>query len=548
MPRSTSKLKAWDIYAKELGHLGYGYPLWVPEPSPESGEVRLGDVGYLSQGKFCFLFNCMRGVDDPVNRNGVPEGFKLFVPPDGPGEESAKTIRNYIMDPILLCGNAHSTTVNLNASLRYELAAVVYFVAADVSFSAGTVAQGEGTLSYEVKQKTGAYLALNHPAHQTSLHCTESVSQYLRAHHAKWQDYAIERRGRWIKTQHILFVTGFVKTAMWAVGAFRHGSSSATLKIDAGAMFTSGLSASTGAAISVADCNQPIFSHRKGPAEGLPWKDGVLHPDDQCIFLQYAHLKPRFVLSPEIEFCSLKFECVESSREQGSLHEHETTVTSATISTPSRSLEQNEGAVESIVVPPEYAGSDCDSEDMHGQDDSGFSPVGGGDEDDSDGAALEEELNALLEVRHYESDGEVVDEEALDYILQHCSDSDFACASSQDLYVLCQVSVSGTAYMTVPDARFRRLVGMGQQGNTRKGRLRLAHSGRYWLIGKYDVDWETSLLSCVLSNTTVRICHLTIAPMIFDHYPSSANLASLQRRPRSGRIKREAVVQPETGA
>ncbi|RPD59738.1 hypothetical protein L227DRAFT_157437 [Lentinus tigrinus ALCF2SS1-6] len=277
MSRSATKLKAWDIYAKELRDLGFGHPLWVPEPSPESGEVQLGDIGYLSQGKFCFLFNCMRSADDPVNRKGVPDGFQVFVPPDGPAEESAKSIRNCIMDPLLLSGHAYSVNFSANASI-----------------STDPVAHAQGAMSYEMERQTGACLALKRPAHQTSLHCTEAIFRYLQAHHSQWCKYATQSRGRKIDGAQILFVTGFVKTAAWAVGAFKHESSSATLKIDTGAMFGGGLSASAGAAISVTDCSQPMSLHRYGPAERLPWAEDELHPDDQCIFLHYAHIKYRF--------------------------------------------------------------------------------------------------------------------------------------------------------------------------------------------------------------------------------------------------------------
>ena len=74
---------AWDIYAQRLMHLGYGHPLWGPEPCERFGEVRLGDVGYLQDGHFCFLFNAMRSADDPVNlQRGVPPNFVVFDPPD----------------------------------------------------------------------------------------------------------------------------------------------------------------------------------------------------------------------------------------------------------------------------------------------------------------------------------------------------------------------------------------------------------------------------------------------------------------------------------
>ncbi len=66
---------AWDIYSNALEPLQYGFPLWCPEPSPEFGEVRLGDVGYIDRGCFCFLFNTTRAAEDAVNRRGVPHGF-----------------------------------------------------------------------------------------------------------------------------------------------------------------------------------------------------------------------------------------------------------------------------------------------------------------------------------------------------------------------------------------------------------------------------------------------------------------------------------------
>lgn len=68
----------WEVYAESLFPLGYGHPLWIPEPSQEFGEVRIGDVGYLDDGRFHFLFNCMLPGDDPVNVRGTPGAFERF--------------------------------------------------------------------------------------------------------------------------------------------------------------------------------------------------------------------------------------------------------------------------------------------------------------------------------------------------------------------------------------------------------------------------------------------------------------------------------------
>lgn len=67
-----------EVYAKELAHHKLGYPLWVPEPE-KSGEVLIGDVGFVREGRFRRLFNAMRPSDDPVNGGRVPEGFQQLV-------------------------------------------------------------------------------------------------------------------------------------------------------------------------------------------------------------------------------------------------------------------------------------------------------------------------------------------------------------------------------------------------------------------------------------------------------------------------------------
>lgn len=64
-------------YAEELVSRGYGLPLWFPEPTTHAlaREVLVGDVGFISEGRFYALFNTMRGADDPLNREGVPDDF-----------------------------------------------------------------------------------------------------------------------------------------------------------------------------------------------------------------------------------------------------------------------------------------------------------------------------------------------------------------------------------------------------------------------------------------------------------------------------------------
>ena len=66
------------IYAQELRGHRLGEPLWQPEPREGDGEVLLGDVGVIEDGRFCRLFNVTRPSNDPVNKSGVPPGFKVL--------------------------------------------------------------------------------------------------------------------------------------------------------------------------------------------------------------------------------------------------------------------------------------------------------------------------------------------------------------------------------------------------------------------------------------------------------------------------------------
>ena len=77
-PRPTMP-PAHEVYATQLWPLRHGRPLWGPEPSPQYGEIRIEDIGYLKAGYFFFLFNCMRGEDDIVNSYmGSPRNSKSF--------------------------------------------------------------------------------------------------------------------------------------------------------------------------------------------------------------------------------------------------------------------------------------------------------------------------------------------------------------------------------------------------------------------------------------------------------------------------------------
>jgi hypothetical protein len=74
-----------EIYSRQLLLKKHGCPLWCPAPYGNSAiyqtkGVRIGDVGYATKdGAFESLFNIRASRDDPINGQGVPDGFEQIT-------------------------------------------------------------------------------------------------------------------------------------------------------------------------------------------------------------------------------------------------------------------------------------------------------------------------------------------------------------------------------------------------------------------------------------------------------------------------------------
>lgn len=104
--KSTKPTGDYMVYAAELVGRGYGLPLWFPEPTSDvlSREVHLGDVGFVSEGRFYALFNTMHDDLHPLNRGGVPGDFaRLYI------DERMFVARQ---DHFLPAGPVYSTSVS----------------------------------------------------------------------------------------------------------------------------------------------------------------------------------------------------------------------------------------------------------------------------------------------------------------------------------------------------------------------------------------------------------------------------------------------------
>jgi hypothetical protein len=73
----------YDIFRDQLATRfpGYGHALWEPSPVDPSLHTSIGDVGYVSQGKFHRLFNILLPANDSSHLEfGVPPNHEPFKP------------------------------------------------------------------------------------------------------------------------------------------------------------------------------------------------------------------------------------------------------------------------------------------------------------------------------------------------------------------------------------------------------------------------------------------------------------------------------------
>lgn len=99
------------IYRKCLLELGYGCPIYEPDPGRYE-HVQIGDVGYVESrsGHFHRVFNAFYGAEAPINRFGIPIDF----------EPIAQDLREWVMGADLPSG-AHCRHIKIDKSVGFSL-------------------------------------------------------------------------------------------------------------------------------------------------------------------------------------------------------------------------------------------------------------------------------------------------------------------------------------------------------------------------------------------------------------------------------------------
>ena len=85
----------YDIYRDRLAarYPAFGHALW--DPSPEAGQdpVKIGDVGYVHEGKFTRLFNALLPAGDAFPEEIRPPEYYEPLVPGIPNHVSTSTVK-----------------------------------------------------------------------------------------------------------------------------------------------------------------------------------------------------------------------------------------------------------------------------------------------------------------------------------------------------------------------------------------------------------------------------------------------------------------------
>ncbi|RDX46998.1 hypothetical protein OH76DRAFT_1324350, partial [Lentinus brumalis] len=290
----------WDIYAKMLFPLGYGYPLWHPAPENDSiygtREVDLGSVGWIDGGRFRHIFNAMKPAEDEFNRNRVPDDFQRLEPSGLviTGEEDEITQ-----------SRLHSRTVTeVRGSAGLETSAIP----AGCGFN------------FICTEDEGAFLHLKPPGVSKRISSKKHIVDYIRAHFESWFEFATQAHegpGLILSPEEIIFVSGTIKTARWACSAFsgeyRHKEGTITCDIS--------MLASADVSLSISNHVVPKEFSNFGPlAREISLSARLIDPHDQederpqargvltvpvqsppsCVFIHYFKYRRRLFLSPTV--------------------------------------------------------------------------------------------------------------------------------------------------------------------------------------------------------------------------------------------------------
>jgi len=206
------------LYRNELTQLGYGNPVWEPNPDTLYDCIRIGDVGYFQNKKFVLLFNILPQPDDSTQTRHLPFPQPTFPPlslPDG-----FPTTHN--TNPL------EAGVYGLESSLTFSVSvAVVGLAFGNIRIASSSLTQltvldqyyKENLLSSSPMRKEQRSFCHMKPIariHYTTSYSNSTCSNII----AGWYNFATVECQHDIKLHDLILVSGCDLTRRWATATY----------------------------------------------------------------------------------------------------------------------------------------------------------------------------------------------------------------------------------------------------------------------------------------------------------------------------------------
>ncbi|PCH38648.1 hypothetical protein WOLCODRAFT_97469 [Wolfiporia cocos MD-104 SS10] len=265
---------AWDVYARLLLEKGYGHPLWYPEPH-EKGEVNIGDVGFIWQGRFYCLLNASQPSEADVNRRWGDLGPFRFQPFHiDPTHQIDKQRRIY---PRMLKSSSKTPVLHR-----------------------GDVGEIGVHLDYTDDQ-AALLLVPSGTAHERRC-SSRGIKDYIRRNANEWYRILAKHVDLDFRRSDLIFVTGWIKTSDWLIAACTHGARTSQVSVSP----LDGRNSKVGMSVTfyrqegmACGWQHRASSHSRNEirASGSNGGQSDSSTSDQCVFIQYHKIKRRGILA-----------------------------------------------------------------------------------------------------------------------------------------------------------------------------------------------------------------------------------------------------------
>ncbi|KIP08102.1 hypothetical protein PHLGIDRAFT_127238 [Phlebiopsis gigantea 11061_1 CR5-6] len=244
------------LYARQLAKLGYGLPLWHPEPSA-TGDVEIGDVGYVDNGRFVRMFNTVDSTVRSANRGVLPKGYTLFKiepqylvttglpsriwtsstisdesPPSptksGRSPSSVDSEDPCTTSPAIRPLDSSSPASSSSQESRSSSSPSPPSSPPPASSSSTS---HDKFYSFSVRGRNSAVLIAMDKATRQYVRPHAALTQYVQEYHKVWQFVARAVFGLIIRGEDLVFITGHVKTTNRWIALTTTGSGRVDVKV-----------------------------------------------------------------------------------------------------------------------------------------------------------------------------------------------------------------------------------------------------------------------------------------------------------------------------